>query len=71
MVEESLEYAAAVPPRFIGCLPVLRRGIGVRTGSAVGQSREPEIDILHEADIAFVHRLAADLRARSSINLAS
>ena len=60
---DSLEYAAAVPPRFIGCLLVLRRRIGVGTGSAIGQGRKPEIDILHEADIALVHRLAADLRA--------
>ena len=60
---DSLENAAAVAPRFIRRLLVLRRRIGIGTRSAVGQGREPEIDILHEADIALVDRLAADLRA--------
>ena len=36
MAETSLENATAVPPRFVGCLTVLRRSICGWTCSAVG-----------------------------------
>src|SRR5262245_851445 len=58
----SLENTTAIAPRFIRCLPVLRRCVRGRTRRAIGQGSEPEVDVAHETDITLAYRLAADLR---------